>query len=71
MAKRVEYSLTAVNQRLKEAKSKARVYLRGEMLWLQATLPPKPGNPRLKHYQQKISLGVPASEQGYIIINEP
>ncbi len=66
MGKRLEYTVEAVNRRLREAKSKARVYQRGETLWLQATLPPKPGNPHSKPYQQRISLGVPAREDGFL-----
>jgi len=65
MGKRLEYTLEAVNERLRAAKSKARLYQREEMLWLQATLPSKPGNFRIKPYQQRISLGVPATEDGF------
>ncbi|MDX2231614.1 MAG: hypothetical protein NW220_18410 [Leptolyngbyaceae cyanobacterium bins.349] len=65
MGKRLEYTLEAVKQRLKAAKSKARLYQREERLWLQATLPPKTGNPRPKPYQQRISLGLPATEEGF------
>lgn len=62
---KLEYSLEAVNRRLREGNSKARVKPRGGSLCLQATLPPKPGSQRPKPYQQVISLGLPASEEGF------
>lgn len=65
MAKKIEYSLDAVNQRLTEARVKVKVYQRGDRLWVQGTFPPKPGSDRPRPYQQKISLGVPASSEGF------
>lgn len=64
VAKR-EYTYEAVNERLREGRIKARVVQRGETLSLQATLPPAPGCTRPKPYQQKISLGVPANDDGF------
>lgn len=61
---RLEYSLEAVNRRLREGRSKARVKPRGGTLSLQATLPPKPGSERPRAYQQVISLGLPVNEEG-------
>lgn len=60
-----EWTYEAVSQRLKEGKVKASIVQRGGMLWLQTTLPPKPGSERPRPYQQKISLGVPANEDGF------
>ena len=65
MGKQVEYTLEAVNQRLSDGRHRAKVIQRGNMLWLQATLPPKPGSGRPKLYQQKVSLGLPANENGF------
>jgi integrase len=59
------YTFEAVNQRLKQDKVKVALYQRGDMLWLRATLPPKPGSDRPLPYQQKISLGVPSNEDGF------
>lgn len=62
---RIEYTPRAVTKRLKDGKVQARVYRRGNRLWLQATLPPKPNSDRENPYQQRISLGLPANEDGY------
>lgn len=65
MGKQIEYTLEAVNQRLRDGRHKAKIYPRGNMLWLQATLPPRPGDSRPKPYQQKIRLGLTANEEGF------
>jgi integrase len=65
MAKKLEYTLEAVNQRLTDGRVKSKVFQRGGMLYLQATLPPKPGSDRPVPYQQRISLGVPANQDGF------
>jgi integrase len=44
------------NERLKAAHVGVSILRSGDRLYLQATLPPKPGNERTKPYQQKISL---------------
>lgn len=62
---RVEYTLEAINQRLKDARVRLRLKQRGETLSLVATLPPKPGDDRPHPYQQTIALGIPASETGF------
>ena len=53
--RKLEYTFEAVNERLREGRVKVAVYQRGEMLWLRATLPPKPGSDRPLPHQQKIS----------------
>ncbi|MBW4441897.1 MAG: integrase [Plectolyngbya sp. WJT66-NPBG17] len=65
MPPKLEYTLEAVNKRLKEGRIKVSLLVRGNMIWMQATLPPKPRSDRPKPYQQKISLGVPANESGF------
>ncbi|NJL41951.1 MAG: site-specific recombinase [Leptolyngbyaceae cyanobacterium SM1_4_3] len=64
MAK-TEYSLDAVNQRLKAAKTKVSIKQRGETLSMRATLPPKPGSDRPNPHRQVIALHLPASENGF------
>jgi integrase len=59
------YTLDAVNERLRRDRVKVTLYPRGDMLWLRATLPPKPGSNRPLPYQQKISLGLPANADGF------
>lgn len=65
MPRKVEYTLEAVNQRLRAGQHKATIVKRGNTLWIQATLPPKPGDDWPKPYQQKLSLGLPANEDGF------
>jgi integrase len=64
MPRDTEYTIEAVNARLKNARCKVTLFLRGKMLWAQATFPPKPGSDRPKPYQQALRLGVVASESG-------
>ncbi len=61
---RTDYTPEAVNPRLKDGRVQARIYQRGGKLWLQATLPPKLGSDCEKPYQQRISLGLPANDDG-------
>jgi len=61
---RAEYTVEAVNQRLQDARVRVRLRQRGGTLSLVATLPPKPGDPRPRPYQQTIAIGVAASEAG-------
>ncbi len=63
-SKRLDYSLEAIAHRLKAEKIGVAVIQRGEKLSLSATLPPKPGSNRERAYQQRISLGFYASEEG-------
>src|SRR3712207_4959330 len=61
---RTEYTLAAVNQRLRESKVRVVVKQRGGKLSLIATLPAKPGKDRPNH-QQSIALSLPANEDGF------
>ena len=61
---KAEYTVAAANQRLKDACTKVALVRVGNMLYFQATLPPKPDSKRATPYQQKIAAGLPASEQG-------
>jgi integrase len=65
MSQKLEYTLEAVNQRLREGRVKCAIIQRGGMLWARATFPPKPGSDRTRPSQDKISLSVPASERGF------
>ncbi|MEO0457193.1 MAG: site-specific integrase, partial [Cyanobacteria bacterium P01_A01_bin.114] len=68
MTKAIPHSLDAqlekVNQRLKAAQLGLKIERRGEKLNLRGTLPPRPGSTRLKPYQQRIPLGLPATKAG-------
>lgn len=59
-----EYSLEAVNQRLKQGRVPVRLRNRKGRLELRATLPPKPESHRPRPFQQEISLRVPANVDG-------
>lgn len=56
--------ITKVNQRLKIAQLGFQIERRGLKLSLRGTLPPRPGSHRLRPYQQRISLNVPATPSG-------
>jgi integrase len=56
--------LAQVNQRLKAAQLGLQIEQRGQKLSLRGTLPPRPGSPRLRPYQQRISLNLPATPAG-------
>ncbi|MEL7512791.1 MAG: site-specific integrase, partial [Cyanobacteria bacterium J06554_3] len=60
----LDVSLTAVNTRFKAAKLGLKIERRGDKLSLRGTLPPRPNSPRLKAYQQRIPLGLPANKAG-------
>jgi integrase len=60
----IDDRLTTLNQRLKIAQLGVQVERRGQKLSLRATLPPRPGSPRLKPHQQRISLNLPATPAG-------
>lgn len=53
-----------VNQRLKAAQLGLQIERRGNLLNLRGTLPPRPDSSRLRSYQQRISLGIPATTAG-------
>jgi integrase len=61
---RLEDRLKQVNIRLKAARMGAAVFRKGRRLYLRATLPPKPGIDRDRPYQQDVSLGIYASDEG-------
>ncbi|MBF2072507.1 MAG: site-specific integrase [Synechococcales cyanobacterium C42_A2020_086] len=56
--------LAQVNQRLKAAQLGFQIEQRGRKLSLRGTLPPRPGSPRLRSHQQRISLNLPATLAG-------
>jgi hypothetical protein len=56
--------IAQVNQRLKAAKMGLQIERRGEKLNLRGTFPPRPGSLKLKPYQQRLSLGLPATPAG-------
>ncbi|MBD0266901.1 MAG: site-specific integrase [Cyanobacteria bacterium Co-bin8] len=53
-----------INARLKAARLGLQIERRGETLNLRGTLPPRPQSPRLKPYQQRIPLSLPATKAG-------
>jgi integrase len=56
--------LLQVNQRLKLAQMGFQIECRGQKLSLRGTLPPRPGSPRLRSHQQRLSLNFPATPAG-------
>ncbi|MEM6869320.1 MAG: site-specific integrase, partial [Cyanobacteria bacterium P01_C01_bin.121] len=60
----IDASLDGINQRLKVAKLGLKIERRGQKLNLRGTLPPRPNSAKLSAYQQRIPLGIPASEEG-------
>lgn len=60
----LDAQLMAVNKRLKAAKLGLKIERRGEKLSLRGTLPPKPDSPKLRPYQQRVPLGIPAHKAG-------
>lgn len=65
MPSKKDYSLAAVNEQLKIAKSKVKLQVRGGKIWVQGTFPPKPGSDRPRAYQQQFALGLPSNEDGF------
>lgn len=61
---RLEERLKQVNTRLKAARMGVAVFRKGKRVYLRATLPPKPGIDRDRPYQQDVSLGIYASDEG-------
>ena len=60
----LDKQLATVNQRLKAAKLGLKIERRGEKLNLRGTLPPRPDSPKLRPYQQRVPLGIPAHKAG-------
>ncbi|MEO0539576.1 MAG: site-specific integrase [Cyanobacteria bacterium P01_A01_bin.105] len=59
-----DLAIDKLNQRLKAAQMGLKIERRGEKLSLRGTLPPRPNSPRLKPYQQRLPLGLPATKAG-------
>ncbi|MEH2319577.1 site-specific integrase [Nostoc sp.] len=57
-------ALTKINDRLKIAQTGVRIQQVSNRLYLRATLPPKPNSTKTKPYQQRIALGIYASDEG-------
>jgi len=60
----IDARIDQVNQRLRAARMGFQIERRGQKLNLRGTLPPRPGSLRLKPYQQRLSLGLPATSAG-------
>ncbi|NEQ29846.1 MAG: site-specific integrase [Leptolyngbya sp. SIO4C5] len=60
----LDAQIAQVNQRLKAARLGLQIERRGNLLGLRGTLPPRPDSPRLRPYQQRISLGLVATKAG-------
>jgi integrase len=60
----LDLKIEAFNARLKAAQLSTQVERRGNKLNLRGTFPPKPGSDRLRPYQQRLSLGIPATAAG-------
>ncbi len=60
----LDSQIAAVNQRLKAAKLGLKIERRCEKLNLRGTFPPRPDSPKLRAYQQRIPLGLPAHKAG-------
>ncbi|WP_121970508.1 site-specific integrase [Leptolyngbya sp. BC1307] len=59
-----DVQISTANQRLKAAQMGLKIDRRGEKLSLRGTFPPRPGSPKLRAYQQRIPLGLPATKAG-------
>ena len=59
-------TIAALNAELKGIRAGVAVQQIGDRLYLRATLPPKPGSNKSASYQQRIALGVYASEPGIL-----
>jgi integrase len=60
----IDEQIAKVNQRLKAAQLGLQLERRGQKLSLRGTLPPRPGSHRLRAYQQRVSLNLPATPAG-------
>ncbi|MBD2326958.1 site-specific integrase [Alkalinema sp. FACHB-956] len=60
----LDSKITQLNLRLKMARLGVQIERRGTKLNLRGTLPPRPGCGRLRPYQQRLSLGLPATPAG-------
>ncbi|MEO1590804.1 MAG: site-specific integrase [Cyanobacteria bacterium J06632_22] len=57
-------TIDKLNQRFKAAQMGLKIERRGSKLNLRGTLPPRPNSHRLKSYQQRVPLGLPATKAG-------
>ncbi|MEL7504709.1 MAG: site-specific integrase [Cyanobacteria bacterium J06554_6] len=64
MSDALDPAIAKLNQRLKAAQMGLKVEQRGGKLSLRGTLPPRPNSHRLKPYQQRVPLGLPANKAG-------
>lgn len=60
----MDEQLAKINQRLKLAQFGFQIERRGQRLSLRGVLPPRPGSPRLRAHQQRLSLNLPATPAG-------
>ncbi|MGB3308156.1 MAG: hypothetical protein WA939_23830, partial [Nodosilinea sp.] len=61
-----QYTLEAVQGRLKQQKSKAMIFLRGgDNIWVRGTFPPRPDSGKTRACQDKFSLHLPANRDGF------
>ncbi|HEY9761391.1 MAG TPA: site-specific integrase [Trichocoleus sp.] len=60
----LDTQINQVNTRLEAARLGLKIERRGEKLNLRGTLPPRPQSHRLKPYQQRIPLSIPATKAG-------
>lgn len=60
----IDDRMIQVNQRLKIAQMGFQIERRGQKLSLRGILPPRPGSPRLRSHQQRLSLNFPATLAG-------
>jgi integrase len=60
----LDEKIAQVNQRLKAARLGLQIERRSTKLALRGTLPPRPDSSRLRPFQQRLSLGIPATPSG-------
>jgi integrase len=60
----LDQQIDQANQRLKVAQFGLQIERRGQKLNLRGTLPPRPGSPRLRPHQQRLSLNLPVTTAG-------
>lgn len=63
----IDDKINQANGRLKTARVRAKIQRIGDKLYLQATLPPKPGSNETRRSQQRIALGISASPAGLVL----
>ncbi|WP_017299595.1 site-specific integrase [Nodosilinea nodulosa] len=60
----LDRAIAALNTRFKAARLGLQVEQRGDRLSLRGTLPPRPGSAKARPHQQRIPLGLPATQAG-------